>query len=130
MARNYTTTRALAWRLRNVLEQIPATGNAGTQSASTAGFIQHSRDAQTFNNFARVVLLEIARRPLKRDEIELAGEEDEEESADALSAMDRLERWLAWRTAQHWQWGPLVHSPQGTYEWDEQAANDARGDHA
>lgn len=116
MAKTYKATRDLAWRLRNVLAEIPATGNAGTQSASTTGFIQHSKDMQTFNNFALRVMLEIARTPLSKADSDWAGE-DEAETEDALQIMEKLERWLAWRTSNHWVYGAPVYHPNQTCDW-------------
>ncbi len=117
MVRTYKATRDLAWRLRTVLAEIPATGNSGTQSASTTGFVQHSKDMQTFNNFALKVLLEVGRAPLPKADADWASEDDAE-TEEALETMSRLERWLAWRVGNYWNHGARVYHPNMACEWD------------
>lgn len=80
------------------------------------GFVQHSKDMQTFSHFSLKIMLEISKTPLSKMDADWAAEDDEE-TAEALQIMARLERWLAWRVASHWDCGAAVYHPDRPCDW-------------
>ena len=104
--------RKTASRLHNVLSALPGwNAGGGTQSASIAGVVGYATDAAIVLEVARKVLLGLA----TRDPHPVFGDDGFADAArtEAVATLDWAERWIEWRTLNHWQRtrGLLVGDP-------------------